>query len=114
MAKTIVGIVASDKPDKTIVVRTQTSKTHPIYRKKYMVSARFLAHDEKNEAKEGDKVLITETRPLSARKHFVLTTILEKAQVRHVEPEPLKDDKVEKPETAKTKKPETPKSEEKK
>ena len=89
MAKTLVGIVASDKPDKSIVVRTQTSKTHPIYRKKYMVSERFMAHDEKNEAKEGDKVLITETRPLSARKRFVLTKVLEKAQVRHIETEPI-------------------------
>lgn len=88
MAKTLVGIVASDKPDKSIVVRTQTSKTHPIYRKKYMVSARFMAHDKKNEAKEGDKVIITETRPLSARKRFVLTKILERAQVRHIEAEP--------------------------
>src|SRR5688572_10297253 len=88
MAKTLIGIVASNKPDKTIIVRTQTSKTHPIYRKKYMVSARFMADDEKNEAKEGDKVLITETRPLSARKRFVLTKVLETAQIRHIEPEP--------------------------
>lgn len=93
MAKTLTGIVVSNKPDKSIVVRTQTSKTHPIYRKKYMVSNRFMAHDEKNEAQEGDKVLITETRPLSARKRFVLTKVLEKAQVRHIEPEPAKEAK---------------------
>lgn len=93
MAKTLIGIVASNKPDKSIIVRTQTSKTHPIYRKKYMVSARFMAHDEKNEAKEGDKVMITETRPLSARKRFVLTKILETAQIRHIEQEPVVEKK---------------------
>jgi small subunit ribosomal protein S17 len=117
MAKTIIGIVASNKPDKTIIVRNQTSKTHPIYRKKYMVSARFMAHDEKNEAQEGDKVLITETRPISARKRFVLTKVLEKAQVRHIEPEPAKEAKVEKaeePVVKKAKKAETPETEEKK
>lgn len=118
MAKTLVGIVASDKPDKSIVVRTQTSKTHPIYRKKYMVSARFMAHDGKNEAKEGDKVLITETRPVSARKRFVLTKVLEKAQVRHIEPETVvteaKAEKVEEPAVVKKpKKAETPETEEK-
>lgn len=103
MAKTLIGIVASNKPNKTIVVRTQTSRTHPIYRKKYMVSERFMAHDEKNEAKEGDKVLITETRPISARKHFVLTKILETAQIRHIEPESVveKVEKAEKKEVAK-------------
>ncbi|MGH7157924.1 MAG: 30S ribosomal protein S17 [Candidatus Saccharimonadales bacterium] len=105
MAKTLVGIVASNKPDKTIIVRTQTSKTHPIYRKKYMVSARFMAHDEKNEAEEGDKVLITETRPVSARKRFALTKVLEKAQVRHIEPEPTKEAKVEKIEKPTAEKP---------
>ncbi len=100
MAKTLIGIVASNKPDKTIIVKTVTSKTHPIYRKKYMVSAKFMAHDEKNEAKEGDKVQITETRPISARKHFVLTKILETAQIRHIEPEPVVE-KVEKTEEKK-------------
>lgn len=105
MAKTLIGIVASNKPDKSIIVRTQTSKTHPIYRKKYIVSARFMAHDEKNEAQEGDKVLITETRPLSARKRFELTKVLEKAQVRHIEPEPVKEIKAEEAETPAAKKP---------
>ncbi len=116
MAKTLIGIVASDKPDKSIVVRTQTSKTHPLYRKKYMVSARFMAHDEKNEAKEGDKVLITETRPVSARKRFVLTKVLEKAQVRHIEPETVVEataEKVKEPAVKKSKKAETPETEEK-
>lgn len=112
MAKTLVGIVASDKPDKSIVVRTQTSKTHPIYRKKYKVSARFMAHDEKNEAKEGDKVLITETRPLSARKRFILTKILETAQIRHIEPEPVVEKTEKKEPVATAKKPASEKDKE--
>lgn len=87
MSKTLVGIVASDKADKTITVLVQSSKTHPLYRKKYMASKKFMAHDEKNEAKEGDRVAIIETRPLSARKHFALSKIIEKAPVRHTEAE---------------------------
>ncbi len=82
MAKTITGVVSSNKTDKTITVTVHSSKTHPIYRKQYAVSKKFLAHDEKNEAQVGDKVIITETRPLSARKRHTLTTIVEKAAIR--------------------------------
>ena len=78
MAKTLIGIVSSNKADKTIVVTVQTSKTHPLYRKKYMVSTKFMAHDEKNEAGEGDKVAIVETRPLSARKRHTLDRVIER------------------------------------
>lgn len=81
MAKTLVGVVASDKTDKTIVVSVHTRKTHPLYKKQYTVTKRFMAHDEKNEAKVGDKVTITETRPLSARKRYLLSAILEKAAI---------------------------------
>ncbi len=82
MAKSIVGVVSSDKTDKTIVVTVHTRKTHPIYRKQYMVTSKFMAHDEKNEAKTGDKVVITETRPISARKRFILSEIIEKPKLR--------------------------------
>lgn len=85
MAKRLIGTVSSDKTDKTIVVTVRTRKTHPLYRKQYTVSKKFMAHDEKNEAKLGDKVSITETRPLSARKHHALERIIEKAGVEHVE-----------------------------
>jgi small subunit ribosomal protein S17 len=85
MAKTIAGVVASKKTDKTIIVKVVTHKTHPIYKKQYSSTKRFMAHDEKNEAAEGDKVLISETRPLSARKRFTLDRITERAPVRHVE-----------------------------
>jgi small subunit ribosomal protein S17 len=87
MAKTFTGIVSSDKGDKTIVVTVATSKTHPIYKKQYIASKKFMAHDEKNEAHEGDKVIIVETKPLSARKRFALVKVLERAQIRHIEPE---------------------------
>lgn len=83
--KTITGIVVSKKTDKTIVVGEQVRLTHPLYRKQYTVAKRFMAHDEKNEAKEGDRVLITESRPLSARKRFQLSKIIERGGIRHQE-----------------------------
>lgn len=88
MARTLTGLVASSKGDKTIVVAIRTRKTHPIYKKQYTVTTRFMAHDEKNVANVGDKVEIAETRPLSARKHHVLVKVLEKAHVKHVEAAP--------------------------
>jgi small subunit ribosomal protein S17 len=87
MAKTFVGTVSSSAADKTIVVTVSTSKTHPLYRKRYSVTKKFMAHDEKNEAQTGDRVRIVETRPLSARKRFALDKILERATVQHVEKE---------------------------
>ncbi len=87
MAKTFVGTVSSAATDKTIVVTVNSSKTHPLYRKQYTVSKKFMAHDEKNEAQLGDKVSIIETKPLSARKRFMLKNIVEKATIQHVEAE---------------------------
>lgn len=87
MSKVITGVVASKKTDKTIVVAEHVRLTHPLYRKQYTVTKRFMAHDEKNEAAEGDKVVIVETRPISARKHFKLDRVLEKAGIKHVEAE---------------------------
>ena len=87
MAKEIIGTVLSNKADKTIVITEHVRYTHPLYRKQYTVTKKFIAHDEANEAKVGDKVAIVETRPISARKHFKLDRILSKAQVKHVEPE---------------------------
>lgn len=87
MAKSIYGIVSSKKTDKTIVVTEHVRLTHPLYRKQYTVTKKFMAHDEKNEAAEGDKVIIVETRPLSARKHFKLDRIVEKAGVKQVDAE---------------------------
>ena len=90
MARILSGVVTSAKPDKTIVVSVQTRKTH---KKQYSVSKKFMAHDEKNEAREGDKVQITESRPLSARKRWTLTKIVDTAQVKHVEAKEDGEDK---------------------
>lgn len=87
MAKTIIGVVSSNKTDKTIVVTVHERKTHELYRKQYSVSKKFMAHDEKNEAQVGDKVAIVETRPLSARKRYTLDRVIDKAGVQHVESE---------------------------
>lgn len=77
MAKIITGRVSSDRADKSIVVTVTSRKTHPIYKKQYTVNSKYMAHDEKNEAKIGDRVIIRESRPLSARKRFMLHKILE-------------------------------------
>lgn len=87
MAKSITGVVSSDKADKTIVVTVRERKTHPLYRKQYTVSKKFVAHDEENAAKVGDTVVIVETRPLSKRKSHRLQTIVERAGIEHVEKE---------------------------
>jgi len=88
MAKSITGVVSSDKADKTIVVTVRERKTHPLYRKQYTVSKKFIAHDENNEAHVGDKVVIVETRPISKRKSHKLEAVVEKAGVTHVENTP--------------------------
>jgi len=64
------GIVVSDKSDKTIVVKVETVKVHPKYRKRYTVSRKYKVHDEKNEFKVGDKVVFVECRPLSRDKRW--------------------------------------------
>lgn len=69
----ITGKVISNKMDKTIVVAVDTYKSHPKYHKKYKVTKKFYAHDEKNECQIGDTVTITESRPLSRLKRWILT-----------------------------------------
>lgn len=66
------GIVLSDKMDKTVVVGVDVLKEHPKYKKRYKSSTRYKAHDERNEAKEGDSVTIEEMRPLSKGKRWRL------------------------------------------
>jgi len=80
MAKTLTGIVTSDVRDKTITVSVTSRETHPIYGKQYTVTRKYSAHDEKNEAKKGDKVQIVESRPFSKTKAFVLSNIEEKSR----------------------------------
>ena len=79
MAKTLTGIVTSDKADKTIVITVTSRETHPIYGKQYTVNRKYIAHDENNEANEGDRVTIKETRPISKRKSFTLTEVIERS-----------------------------------
>jgi small subunit ribosomal protein S17 len=85
------GTVTSDKGDKTIVITVNVRKTHPLYRKQYSVNTKFMAHDEKNQAKVGDVVTIIETRPISARKRFALDKILERAGARFEETDATAD-----------------------
>jgi small subunit ribosomal protein S17 len=89
MARQLIGTVSSVKGDKTIVVLVQSRKQHPLYRKLYTVSRKFMAHDEKNSAQLGDRVAIVETRPISARKHFTLDHIIEKPTLRQEDLEVL-------------------------
>ncbi len=76
--KTMSGRVVSRSGDKTIVVQTETRKAHPVYGKVMRSKNKFHVHDEKNEAGLGDKVMITESRPLSRMKRWRLTGITEK------------------------------------
>lgn len=74
-AKGKIGIVVSDKMDKTVVVKVDRLKTHPIYGKKYKVSKKYKAHDEDNKFKEGDKVMLIETKPISREKKWIAKEI---------------------------------------
>ena len=76
MKRALVGKVVSDKMEKTIVVSVEGTKEHPIYKKKYIVSSKFSAHDEDNKAKIGDMVKIEESRPLSKNKRWNLVKVL--------------------------------------
>jgi small subunit ribosomal protein S17 len=74
------GVVVSNKMDKTVVVAVERKEKHPLYGKYVKTTAKFEAHDEKNECGEGDKVIIMETRPLSKTKNWRVTKIVEKAK----------------------------------
>ena len=80
MAKKLIGTVVSDIQEKTVVVKTERRVTHPLYRKQYTVSKKYQVHDEKNEAQLGDKVSITETRPISKTKSWKLEAIVERKE----------------------------------
>lgn len=78
--KKLVGVVVSDRMDKTVVVKVETKKIHPKYKKIIKTFKKYYAHNEDNQAQEGDKVMIMESRPLSKLKRWVVIKILEKAQ----------------------------------
>lgn len=78
MARTLEGIVVSDKMQKTAVVAVSFSKKHPKYLKYYKVTNRFKAHNEGNQYKTGDQVIISETRPLSKEKRWNIISLVKK------------------------------------
>lgn len=78
--KTMIGLVVSDKMEKTVVVLVTSKKKHPIYGKYITFTKKYKAHDEKNDAKVGDTVEIIETRPLSKDKYFRVLRIVERAK----------------------------------
>ena len=78
--KTREGLVVSDKMDKTVVVAVEDRFKHPLYGKVVRRTSRLKAHDERNDAGVGDRVLLMETRPLSASKRWRIVEILEKAK----------------------------------
>lgn len=80
LRKTRVGIVVSNKMNKTITVAIERRVPHPIYRKYFKKTTKLMAHDEKSECTIGDKVKIMETRPLSKSKRWRLVEIVEKAK----------------------------------
>ena len=77
--KTKTGRVVSDRMDKTIVVSVERLSRHPLYKRVIRVTRKFAAHDERNEARIGDTVLIEESRPLSATKRWRLVEVLSRA-----------------------------------
>lgn len=81
LRKTRVGVVTSDKMEKTVVVSVETLVEHPLYKKRIKQTTKFKAHDEQNQCKAGDKVRIMETRPLSKDKCWRVLEIIEAAKV---------------------------------
>lgn len=80
LRKTVVGVVSSDKMDKTVVVEVRDRVKHPLYKKIVNRTVKYKAHDENNECHVGDKVLLMETRPISKDKRWRVVEIIEKAQ----------------------------------
>ncbi len=84
--KTMVGVVVSDKMDKTVVVAVETLKRHRLYHKTIRRTKRYKAHDPNNVCRLGDVVRIVETRPLSKEKRWRVVEILERHEVAEVQP----------------------------
>ena len=73
MKRTLQGVVISDRRDKTVTVLVERTKFHPIYHKRYKVSKKYSVHDDSNEVKKGDVVIIEECRPLSKTKRWQIS-----------------------------------------
>ena len=87
--KTRLGLVVSNKMNKTVVVAVETPKRHPLYKKTIKRVTKYKAHDEGNQCKMGDKVRIVETRPLSKDKRWRVAEIVTKGEVVEITPEEI-------------------------
>jgi len=83
------GRVVSDKMDKTVVVAVETFRSHPLYKKTIKRVVKYKAHDAKNECRQGDRVRIVETRPLSRQKRWRVAEIVTKGEVVEVQPKEI-------------------------
>lgn len=81
-----VGFAVADAAQKTVVVRVERTVRHPLYKKTMRRRKRYLAHDERNDCRNGDRVLIEECRPLSKRKTWRVVEILERREVADIQP----------------------------
>jgi len=87
--KSRLGLVVSDKMNKTVVVAVETPKRHPLYKKTLRRVVKYKAHDEENKCKMGDKVRIVETRPLSRDKRWRVVEIVSRGEVVELPPEEI-------------------------
>lgn len=78
-AREVIGVVVSNKMQKSVVVAVERKVRHELYGKSQRLTSKFMAHDEANDAKVGDKVVLVESRPLSRRKRWVVTRVVERA-----------------------------------
>ena len=78
--KHLVGVVTSDKMDKTVVVQVTTTKRHPVYGKVMRLVKKYKAHDESNDCREGDRVEIIESKPISKQKRWMVVSVLDRAK----------------------------------
>lgn len=84
--KTMIGRIASNKMNKTVVVAVEKARHHPLYRKTIKKVVKYKVHDEKNECREGDIVRISETRPLSKEKRWRIAEIVTRKEAIEVKP----------------------------
>lgn len=96
--KSRIGLVVSDKMDKTVVVAVQTPKHHALYKKTIRRITKYKAHNDKNQAHKADLVRIIETRPLSKEKRWRVVEIIKKGELVEISPEEIQKKELQKPE----------------
>jgi small subunit ribosomal protein S17 len=95
--KSLVGTVVADKMDKTVVVAVETTTRHRIYHKIFTRTKRYMAHDDRLDAKRGDTVRILETRPLSRHKRWRVAEVIQRGEVAEVAPKEIDAELIERP-----------------